>query len=338
MTKKGLKSYKKRLITKTEKEVLHLVSDEFLTIKQIALQRGVSLQAIYKTIKKLKEKGYLNNAMGRVENVESTPSKRDIRLHGQELNINILYQDNKYQELLEKSNIIFIDSNTIRLYKKSIEIYSGQSFYGKTINEVENKSLEYLRRFLTRLEHDLKIILVKPRARNIKIVNQHYARGDSEISEKAMDEKERIWIYAEEDGKLAYLTDNSFGFKEDETIHPITAKKDRKAVDKQVNDWRLNNPPTNSELAHYQAETQQGLKILIEMNKDLPKNMQLLAQQIESHLKLINRYEERNGIENRRTLNLIKKVEKENISWRKKKTKEIKKELKLGHQTKLGDF
>ena len=303
MKKKGLKSYKKRLITSTEKEVLHLVSDEFLTIKQIALRRNVSLQATYKTIKKLKEKGYLDSGLNMVEKSEPTPSKRDIRLHGQELNIEILYQDNKYQELLEKSNIVFIDSNTIRLYKKSIEVYSGQSFYGKTINEVENKSLEYLRRFLTRLEHDLKIILVKPRARNIKIVNQHYARGDSEIAEKAMDEKERIWIYAKEDGKLCYITDDSFGFKEDETIHPITAKKDRKAVDRHVNDWRLNNPPTNSELAHYQAETGLQLKkaiesvnTLTETQKGLPVVLNTLQQQIKKHLSLIKEYRKENKV------------------------------------------
>ena len=239
------------ILTKAEKEILHLLTDEFLTIKQIQKQRKCSLQAVYKIIKKLKEKGAYDVGLNKVEKVQSTFNQADLRLHGQEFNIRILLQNNKYQKQLSKSNILFLDGNTIRLYKNSIEIYSGQSFYGKTINEAENKSIDYWKRFIIRLEHDLSLILIKNRARNIKIVNQHWARGDSEICDNSREYRERVWIYAEEDGKLAFITDDSFGFREDETLHPITAKHDRKAIDKQINDWRLNNPPTSSELSYF---------------------------------------------------------------------------------------
>jgi len=247
--KEGLKCPRKIKLTNAEKEILHLITDEFLTIKQIAKQRDCTIQAIYKVIKSLKQKGAYDGGLNKVEKIESTFNQSDIRLHGQEFNIRILWQDSKYQELLQKSNTLFLDGNTIRLYKNSIEIYSGQSFYGKSPEEAENKSLEYWNRLLARLEHDFNVGLLKSRARNIKIVNQHFARGNSEICDNARANKERIWIYASEDGKLAYITDDSFGFREDETVHPITAKPDRKAVDKQVNDWRINDPPTNSELA-----------------------------------------------------------------------------------------
>ena len=323
--KNGLKLPKKRVeLTTAQKEVSHLISNEFLTIKQIAQRRNCSLQAVYKLIKQIKKKGFLDKGLNKVEKVESTFSQKDVRLHGQELNIKILLQDNKYQELLEKSNTLFLDGNTIRLYKNSVEIYSGQSFYGKSGGESEKKSLEYLQRFIHRLEHDLKIILIKPRARNIRIVNQHYARGDSEICENALEEKNRVWIYAEEDGKLAFITDDSFGFREDETVHPKTAKPDRKAVDKQVNDWRLNNPPTQSQLAQIQAETSHNLNILtnvvseqVKMVSGLPMTLNQLERQIKSHLKLIQEYR------------------KENKLWRKSETKRIKEELKYGKQTDL---
>ena len=153
------------------------------------------------------------------------------------------------QEFIEKSNILFIDSNTVRLYKNSIEVYSGNSFHGKSTGQAEKKSLEYFNKFFARLEHELNITLVKPRSRNIRIVNQHYARGDSEVCDNARKEGERIWIHAAEDGKLAFITDDSFGFREDEAVHPKTAKPDRKNIDKQINDWRLKDPPTNSQLA-----------------------------------------------------------------------------------------
>ncbi len=307
---KGLKYHKKVELTEVEKEVLHLITEEFYTIKKIAQRRKTTLQAVYKIRDRLKEKGAFNTGLKRVEKVEPTHNKRDVRLHGQEFNIKILFQDNKYQELLEKSNTLFIDGNTIRLYKNSIEIYSGQSFFGKTENKSERKSLDYFQRFITRLEHDLKVILIKPRARNIRIVNQHYARGDSELSESAIENKKRIWIYAEEDGKLAFITDDSFGFKEDETVHPKTAKKDRGAVDKQVNDWRINNPPTNSELACFVAETTLQSKKVIETVSGLPETIKALENQIKSHLALINEYR------------------KENINWRENKVKEIREELK----------
>lgn len=43
-------------LTNIEKEVLHLLTDEFLTIKQIQIRRDCSFQAVYKIIKKIKEK------------------------------------------------------------------------------------------------------------------------------------------------------------------------------------------------------------------------------------------------------------------------------------------
>ena len=314
-------------LTNTEKEVLHLITEEFLTIKQIAQRRNCSIQAVYKITKSLKKKGVLDMGLNKVEKVQSTFNQSDLRLHGQEFNIRILWQDLDFQRKLKGSNTIFLDGNTIRLYKNSIEIYSGQSFFGKDVDEVEKKSLDYWERFIIRLEHDLKIQLKKNRARNIKIVNQHWARGDSEITDNAIKYRERVWVYAEEDGKLCFITDDSFGFREDETLHPITAKPDRKAIDKQVNDWRLNNPPTNSQIAQGMIQNAQNTKnlimsveTLVNHTEGLPVVLNRLEQQITSHLALIQEYR------------------KENISWRKHTEKRIRQEVKYGKQTKLTEF
>ncbi len=306
--KRGLKYHKKAELTPAEKEVLHLLTDKFLTVKKIALRRRTSLQAVYKLVKSLKKKGAIGAGVRRVEKVESTTNKSDIRLHGQEINVRIISQSHKYQTQLEKSNVLSIDGNTIRLYRKSVEIYFGHSFFGKTINEAEEKSLEYLNHFLSRLEHDLGVGLLKQRSRNIRIVNQHYARGDSEICDKAIEERKRVWVYAEEDGKLAFITDDSFGFKEDETVHPKTAKKDRGAVDKQVNDWRLNNPPTNSQLASHISK--------------VTENQTMFAENMASHIKAIQDLSK--GVKKLTTV--VSRVKKENMK------------LKLGKQKTLGDF
>jgi DNA-binding CsgD family transcriptional regulator len=82
--KKGLIYHSGNLqLTKTEQEILHLITDEFLTLKQIAYRRQTSLQAVYKIIKKLKEKGVLNKGLKKVENSRPTFNQNDIRLHGQ---------------------------------------------------------------------------------------------------------------------------------------------------------------------------------------------------------------------------------------------------------------
>jgi len=90
--KKGLICHKKIGLTTAQKEILHLLTDEFLTIKQIAQRRNVSLQAIYKIVAKLKKKGAFDGGLNKVRKVQSTHNKSDVRLHGQEFNIKILFQ------------------------------------------------------------------------------------------------------------------------------------------------------------------------------------------------------------------------------------------------------
>lgn len=269
---KGLKIPKEKIsLGLAEQEILHLVTDEFLTVKQIALRRQTSLTAVYKVLNKLRKKGVLTVTNEGVEKSQGTHSP--IRLHGQEFNIRILWQDQKYQAKLRQSNIIFFDSNTIKLYRNSVEIFCGQSFFGKDEREADSKSMAYFTRFLRRLENELQIILLKNRSLNIKEVKHEFAHTNSEIYQNAKDHKERIFVYAEEDGRLAFITDNSFKFNEDETVHPQTAKPDRKAIDKQVNDWRLHDPPTNSELA--------------QISKGIQENQLLFAENISTHIKAI---------------------------------------------------
>lgn len=304
-------------LTKAEKEVLFLITEQHLTLKQIQLRRDCTKQAVYKILKHLKNKGALNNGLQSqgTSQPKGMISSGEVRLHGQEFNIRILFQDKRYQDLLLKSNLMHLEGHTIKLYKNSIEIYSGEgiSFYGKDEQEATSKSLTYWARFFNRLEHELKIIIVKDRTRNIKEVNHHYSRTNSDICKNAIENKEQIRVFALEDGKLAFITDDSFGFREDETLHPITAKEDRKNVDKQVNDWRINNPPTNSELASH-------IEVILKSQENLPVVIDSLAKQISSHLKLIQEYR------------------KENISWRKSEVKKIKSNLLNGEQKSLLDY
>ena len=322
-------------LTNAEKEVLFLITEQHLTLKQIQLRRNCTKQAVYKVLKHLKQKGALNNGL-QSKGTSQPNSYSKVRLHGQEFNIRILFKDKRYADMLLKSNLMYLEGHTIKLFKNSIEIYSGEgiSFYGKDEQEATSKSLTYWSKLFNRLEHELKIIIIKERTRNIKEVNHHYARTDSEICKNAIENKEQIRVFALEDNKLAFVTDDSFGFREDETLHPITAKQDRKSIDKQVNDWRINNPPTNSELSYVALENSKNIGILIKDKEESTKQLKEFAIALNRH---IPAYE---GMANftKQLGNEIKSLRKEIGYFRKSESKKIKSNILNGEQKSILDY
>lgn len=256
---------KKVYLKESAKQILLLLTVDFLTPKQIAQRRQTSIRAVNKVIKNLREKGFINsgNKVGNLS--QCTPLSREpfsplkMRLHGQEWNIKLIASSSKYQDSRQKANTILIDGNTIRLYNKSIEIYSGQSFFEKDENRATALSMDYWMRFFVRLENELQVILVKPRATNINLVNQHYGETNSEMAKDAIQKGHKYRIETTDDGKLWFTIDNSWNLKEMETIHPETAKQDMTKIQKQVNDWRDYDPPTNSELGYYTIQNAKNL-------------------------------------------------------------------------------
>lgn len=244
-------------LTKVQNEVLFLLTKEFLTVNQIALRRGTSNKAVYKVLDILKKKGIINRAYSLVERNIPTlqPFNHSIRLHAQEFNIKILWKNTRYRELLKKSNLLDIDGNTIRLYKNSIEVYSNKSFYSEDINKATSKSIQYFNKLFVRLEHELKIIILKPRFQNIKMVNAHYSEVNNELAKDYELKGEKIKVYTTEEAKLWFTIDNSFNLHEAETLHPQSSKQDIEKVKDVFNDIRDNEHLKLSELSECIATT-----------------------------------------------------------------------------------
>lgn len=252
--KRFIQPPKKLRIKASAKEVLNMLTIDFLTPQEIAQRRKTSIRAVYKVIKKLREKGLFDGGLNQVNLYQSTepfsePLDRQIRLHGQEWNIKIISKSEKYIKAKAQANTIYLDGNTLRLYNDSIEVYSGQSFFEKDEQRATAVSLSYWERFFARLEHEFGVIIIKPGVPNINLVNQHYGETNSEMAKDALKRGQKFRIQTEDDGKLWFTIDNSWNLKEMETLHPETAKPDMTKVQKQVNDWRKYDPPTNSELA-----------------------------------------------------------------------------------------
>ncbi len=281
--KKGLNKQEGSLpLSDIQKEILYYLTKEFLTPKQIAIRRKTSKNAVYKVINYIKEKGYLKKGLNRVENIEGTfkPIEKGIRLHGQEFNIKILWKADKYKKLYKESNLRFIDGNDIRLYRNSIEVYSGASFFAKTAQEATSKSFIYWNRVFSKIENDLQIIILKNRASNINLVKNEYAHIENGLAKKCNIEAERIRIRTNEDNKVWFEIDNSFNLNEAETKHKETAKLDmQEVVEPFFNDLRDTNlrgetPPTMSDLRgvikevlEINKETASGLNSIVELLK-----------------------------------------------------------------------
>jgi len=272
-TKKGLKYYSiNTALTRAQQEVLILITEKYLTIEQIAKQRKCSPQAVYKLVKQLRNKGAYDTGLKTTFFGQPTSQpKYAKRLHGQEFNIKILTASKYYYEILKETNILYIDNHTIRLYRESIEIYAGDgvSFAGETEQVATSRSLRYWSRFFIKLEQKLKITLIKSGSFNIKLVNQHYGNFDTDFVNHFLEKGERIRIYANDNGKLWFLIDQSFGFIERENLHPETAKQDSEKVSKQLNDWRDFDPSTNSELDIKDKELEKRIKELEDKIKKL---------------------------------------------------------------------
>ena len=278
-------------LSKTQKEVLDLLTNEFETPKNIAIRRKTSLAAVYKTITILKDKGYISKGflkgLKKTECTNIQPkdkllNSRYIRLHGQEWNIKILYKSKYYNELKNKNIIFDKDGNTIRLYNDSIEVYSNESLKFEALDEhrATSQSFNYWQRVFTRLENKLKVILIKPNYSNIKLVKNHYAEVNNEIAKEYNKNKIKLDIYTTDEGKLWFKIDHSWNLHEAETLHKDTAKQDMTNVKRYFNDMRDNKPPLNSELAIHLKET-----ILIQ--KEAAKRELVYAKHMESHAKFV---------------------------------------------------
>lgn len=288
MSKKVVKrgSVGKKL-TPAEREVLQLITVNYYTPAKVAARRGTSRQAVSKLVRSLKLKGAINAAYEVVDKTRGTcqPCQPFINVHGQEYNIKLLNKSNKFLRVFKKANLIYIDGNTVRLYKDSIEVYVTHRFEGRDVHDATRVSMAYLSRFLARLEHELGVIVVKPRSANIKLVKAHYAEAGNELAIDCQKKGDMIKVYGSDDGQLWFTIDNSFNLKEAETQHSKRSKQDMgDVVAPFFNDLRDKEPPKLSdvwlvlnEITQHEKEIAAGILSLLEVMKpkrrgpDLPR-------------------------------------------------------------------
>lgn len=232
-------------LSKEQREVLALLTDEFLTVKQVVIARQTTRQAVHKIIKKLRQKGYLTGGLTKGL-TKSRPLKAPrvvkagmIRLHGQHFRLGLIRKSEKFERLRLQANLRWIDGNTVELNNDCIEVYASSDvdagsdvgFFGEDVTRATALSMQYWTRFFYRLESELGVIIMKPRAGNISLVHQgHYAEVGSALAKDYEEKQVKLRVYAGDDGKLRFLIDNSFNLHELESVRGSSSKPDMERV------------------------------------------------------------------------------------------------------------
>ena len=280
-------------LTKTEKEILYHLTNQFLTPRQIAITREKSKRSIYFHLRNLRKKGIINCANKILHKIEGSPVpltvpfKNQIRLHATELNIKIIYKGKKYDEVLSRSNLIYLEGNSIKLYSKSIEVYIKSSFFAETEFKAETKLMNYLSFLLKKIENQFDIIILKERTQNIKIVNQHFSHIENSLAKDYEKKGEWLKIYCKNDGKLWFLIDNSFNLHEAETVHPKTSKSDMRKVREIFDDIRDNDPPKLTKLNDNHSNLMEIVKIQSNNVQGLIETQEHLKANFKTHFKVL---------------------------------------------------
>lgn len=229
-------------MTTRQKEVLRLITEEYLTPAQTAKHLKISRQAVYKLIKKLKNKGLLiykgvgGFTKGGAVACQPQFHMEKIRLHNEQFKI-IPYKFPK-DYIINKT--FKLDYNTIITYKKCIMVFSNQSFYAKTETEALNKSNIYWDRFFIKLENVIKVSFLKDRKQNIIKVNSHFAEINNELAKACIEKKKKLQFKDPKDNKTWLLADFSKKKPELETVHPNSAFEDMGVLRPFFEDLRQN--------------------------------------------------------------------------------------------------
>lgn len=244
-------------LSKTQREIYRLLTEEYLSVEAIANRRQTTDKAVYKTIKILKEKGLFSKNYKPYKKERGTiqpffkkiaGKRQKIRLHGQQFRIKIISKSRKYLENRQKCNKLVIKGCSVLLHRHSISIFDKNSYFGDNETEALGYASEFIDRLFWILEDRFNIIICKSEFSNAKIVRSHYAETHNGLAKDLHSQGKKLKIRTNEDGKIWLEIDNSFNMHEAEFKHPDSSLDDTAIMHPFFNDLRENpNLPLRSE-------------------------------------------------------------------------------------------
>lgn len=242
-------------LTPREQVMMTLMQQEGLTsVQALALRLKIVPRVARRMKQKLREKGCLNAAgvpigppgggppdqSGPIGTDTPTTKGRRIRLHAVQFQVKVLNS----QRLKPRVIPDFMGCRVV-VHDRTVDIYGrkGVAFYGIDEDDAQAACLEFMELLGRRLEHDLKCLLVKPRAQNWCMVKAEWATESSELAGwhirreaplQVQDREGKVWLWGD--------------WSTAEPEHEARLKTDSALVNRRLNDWREHDPPTDTEL------------------------------------------------------------------------------------------
>jgi len=288
VAKKGCKSGgDNHKFTDVEVEVYHLLTDEYLTPKQVAIRRGVSSQSIYKIMSNLRVKGAFiskgNNGLKNTPPVGMKGFKNHViitklwRYHSLHFVIKPYYFYPRYHKIRNdlgnygvnyREWVIKLHPDMVELQLKSQEDFSSPDKWAAT-----RKAEQSFNRTLAEISNKYGFFVWKEGKINIKLVNQELALNPSELSNAREGDFLQIRGF---DGYVWFKIDKSKG-SEHEYSHPERALGDSERVEPYLNDMLYNNPLTLSQITRVLKET-------VDVNKETASGLSAVVFYLKSQI------------------------------------------------------
>lgn len=248
------------ILSEEQKEIYDLFFNQNLAVKQIAFRRGTSREAVYKILRKIKQKygsDYTKHRglqkQGYGSKCKPPKQKENWRFHGLHFIINPYYFYPRFQKIRkERGNYGIVHKQfTIMLYEDSIRIQSKKGIGWldldkfKAIQKAENDFND----FLSYAAKTYGFEFQKEGRISIKLISSELALENSKFSEKYLETtKENTLIVRDIKGKVCFLIDQSKSVPEHEYIGQNTITNSEK-IEVYIQDFLYNNPLTNSQIA-----------------------------------------------------------------------------------------
>jgi len=238
-------------------------------VKRIAKRFNISIKTVYKHRSNFIKKGFINRYNELIEEGRKIiyyDNKEDFRLNNVRVSIDVPQQ---YREKLGKIRynlltlkkiyfereylgnkidypIFSLDRAIVRVYQDKITIRMPD-IWERTAEDCTDLLLELIFEYISKLEKLYKIELICDDKLNLAIVSNDYANIRNILAEKYRNEN-NVFYLRDKNKELRIIIDFSHKLPELEAVHKNYAERDIVKVNKQINDWIENDPPTNSEL------------------------------------------------------------------------------------------
>jgi hypothetical protein len=164
------------------------------------------------------------------------------------------------------------------MFPNSIVFIPQKKYWGQDAYECFTEALQDAINVLNYLEERLSFKFFKDNTPHFRIKSNHYVNLRDALAEKCKEEKGSFLIEINGKERITIDLSSPFGI---EAINKDFGVNDISRYRKQVEDFIVHNPPTNSELDIRDKQNKEFIESMLKQNTESYKNQMILMKRIE---------------------------------------------------------